>query len=68
MGSQEVPRPYWVDQEILQQVTNIIETLANFVYLIRVASDDPDKVRSYAEQSEERIQSLGKLVRGITNT
>ena len=44
---------------------NILQTLACLSHLIRANVDDPGKVHVYANRVEEKLQSLGELMRPI---
>jgi hypothetical protein len=50
---------------ILRKSCNILETLANLLYLAEMEADDPQKVRAYLSLSKERLQAMTQvLVRG----
>jgi hypothetical protein len=65
MPSEDVPRAYWVDAQVIEKITNITETLANLNYLIHLEADNPRVVRSYSSQADERLRTLGKLLHSI---
>lgn len=46
---------------------NILETLANLLYLAEMEADDPQKVRTYVSLSNERLQALIQLLIGRGN-
>ena len=54
-----------IDRDTLHQLVNLTETLLNLNYLIGLDSEDPDAVRRYVLQSEERLRALGKLLQSI---
>ncbi len=45
-------------------VANILETLANLIYLTRLECDDRDKVILYMDLSDERLAALVHLIKG----
>ena len=59
MTSQHIP------VSVLRKSCNILETLANLLYLAELEADDPQKVRKYLSLSNERLQAMTQvLVRG----
>jgi hypothetical protein len=59
MTSQQIP------VSILRKSCNILETLANLLYLAEMEADDPQKVRTYLSLSKERLQAMTEvLIRG----
>jgi len=52
MASQQIP------VSILRKSCNILETLANLLYLAEMEADDPQKVRTYLSLSNERLQAM----------
>jgi hypothetical protein len=59
MTSRQIP------VSILRKSCNILETLANLLYLAEMEADDPQKVRAYLSLSNERLQAMTEvLVRG----
>jgi hypothetical protein len=67
MASRDVPHPVWVDRNVIDQAMNITETLVNLTYLMCVEADNPECVRSYTSLSEERLQTLARLLQSIPN-
>lgn len=47
--------------EVMHELRNPLETLANLNYLILHAADDPDQVRNYARSSEEQLRTLSRI-------
>jgi hypothetical protein len=41
---------------------NIIEAINNLLYLVHLDAEDPDLVRNYAAQAEERLRAFGALL------
>ena len=54
---------YRGNDELVLHAVNISETLSNLAYLIGIDADQPERVRLYAEQVEERLRALGSLLR-----
>ena len=50
--------------EFLLDTANISDTLTNLAHLIRVDSEDPQLIRAYAEQAEQRLHELAEMLRG----
>jgi hypothetical protein len=50
--------------EFLLDSVNISDTLSNLAHLLRVDSVDPQVVRAYAQQAEERLHALAEMLRG----
>ena len=65
MPSEDIPRAYQVDGQVIAQIVNIAETVANLNYLIHLEANNPRLVRSYSSQADERLQTLGKLLHSI---
>lgn len=65
MPSDDMPHAYWVDAQVMEKIANITETLANLNYLIHLEADKPRLVRSYSNQADERLRTLGKLLHSI---
>lgn len=47
--------------EVMHELRNPLETLANLNYLILHAADDPDQVRNYALLGEEQLRMLSRI-------
>ncbi len=47
--------------EIMHEIRNPLETLANLNYLVRQVAHDPAQVREYSRQAEEQIQTLSRI-------
>jgi len=43
-------------------VRNVMEAIGNLLYLIHLDSENPDLVRSYTTQAEERLAALARIV------
>ena len=44
------------------EARNILEAIGNLLYLIEVDHSDPDLVRAYTAQAEERVRALDALL------
>ena len=47
--------------EVMHELRNPLETLANLNYLILQGANDPDQVRMYARLSEEQLNTLSRI-------
>jgi hypothetical protein len=51
------------DEQFQQEAANIVEALGNLTYLICEEADHPEKVRQYANMSDERLVAMTQLLR-----
>jgi hypothetical protein len=51
-----------IETLIIPHLSDIAEALCNLIYLIRMESEQPDRVRYYASASDERIRKLIGIV------
>jgi hypothetical protein len=65
LTSSDVPHPVCVDRDVIDQVMNITETLANLNYLICVEAENPAIIHSYTKLAEERLQTLARILQSI---
>jgi hypothetical protein len=54
---------YRGNDELVLHAVNLSETLSNLAYLIGIDADQPERVRLYAEEVEERLRALASLLR-----
>jgi hypothetical protein len=47
---------------ILRKSCNILESLANLLYLAEVDADDPQKVRHYVSLSKDQVQEMTQVL------
>ncbi len=45
-----------------RETANILESLANLIYLTRMEADSPERVRAYMTMSEERMQAIARVL------
>lgn len=55
--------PHTNDRDFLDHAVNISETLSYLTYLLCIDAENPERVRLYAEQAQERVRALGSLLR-----
>jgi hypothetical protein len=53
------------DKAFVISAANILQALVCLSNLIRAAADDSGKVREYANLAEEKLQTLGELMRPL---
>jgi hypothetical protein len=58
MASQQIP------VSIQRKSCNMLETLANLLYLAEMEADDPQKVKTYLSLSTETVQAMSQLLSG----
>ena len=69
MDSENAPRSNLVDAQVLSDIANLAETVANLNYLIELEAHNPRLVRSYASQADERLRTLGScFIRSARNS
>jgi hypothetical protein len=54
---------YTNDCEFMHHAINISETLSYLTYLLCIDAEEPERVRLYAQQVQERVRALGSLLR-----
>lgn len=62
MNSQSVSVPSRAGFCIPVDAVNIMETLSNLNFLIRLDAEKPELVRGYVDQAEERLKVLTELL------
>jgi hypothetical protein len=62
MVSRDVPHPVWIDRSVVDQALDLTETLVNLNYLICAEADDSARVRTFANHTAERLQTLASLL------
>lgn len=51
-----------LDARQSRETANILESLANLIYLTRLEADRPERVREYMDMSEERMQAMARVL------
>ena len=58
MDSLELPNVIYKDDDQKHKTIDLLSTLTNLLYLIRLDAANPALVESYVEQSEETLQTM----------
>ena len=52
----------WLNDDFTHRALDIADALATLAYLVRLDAGDPEQVRAYANQMEERVGALQRLI------